>query len=296
MRKGLAFRAAIVSVAGNLILAVLTAVFAVSLRSISLLAQAAHTASDVLSSAVVLIGFRIAGAPADEEHPYGHGRAEPVAAVIIAMLLAVVGFEFVREAVTRLLRPAQNVAVGSWPVVGFMAAVALAKEGMARYALSLERRIGSPAVAADAWHHRADALAALMAGLAVAGTRLGIGVLDGVFALGIAGIILNTAYRLGRESSSLLLGRRTDPALLNRIETRALEVRGVREIHRVSVHEYGETRLVSLHVLVDPILDVRASHHIAESVERALNDGLATEATVHVEPDVPAQSLRAETL
>jgi len=292
MRDRQARLVAWVSIAANLVLAALTVAFAVRLGSVAMLAQAAHTASDVLTSFVVLVGFRVAQAPADREHPWGHGRAESIATLTIAMLLALAGVEFIREGISSIASPAD--VAGSWGVAIFMFAVAAAKEGLARYAMVVGRRINSTTVQADAWHHRADALSATMAGTAVAGAVLGALWLDGLFALGIAGIILHTAYRLGRDAASILLGQRPSSDLVGQITRLALAVEGVRETHRVSVHDYGQQRIVTLHVLVDPMLGVDETHRIAESVEVAVNNSLATETTVHVEPDVPAQSLTAD--
>jgi cation diffusion facilitator family transporter len=292
MRGTQARTAALVSIGVNLVLAALTALFAIRVGSIAMLAQAAHTASDVLTSVVVLVGFRVAAAPADREHPWGHGRAESIATITIAMLLAVVGLEFVREGASSLINPGH--VIGSWVVAGFMIGVALAKEGLARYALTVGRRIESKTVEADAWHHRADALAATMAAAAVGGAALGITWLDGLLALGIAGIILHTAYKLGREAASSLLGREPDPTLVQRIMALAMAVDGVEEAHRISVHEYGNLRIVSLHVLVDPRLGLGDAHRIAELVEYAIDGHLASETTVHIEPNLPTQSLEAD--
>jgi cation diffusion facilitator family transporter len=289
VRQAAARRAAWVSVGVNIALATGTALLAWRIGSVAMLAQATHTGSDVLTSIVVLVGFQIASAPADREHPYGHGRAEGLAAVVIAMLLTLAGLELAREAGGRLLRP-QPVG-GGWLAAGFMALVAAAKEGLARYALGIGRRIESAAVIGDAWHHRADAMAALLAGVAVAGAGLGLLWLDGMLGLGIAGIILHTAYRLGRDAASSLLGRTPPAEMVRQIEDLARSVDGVREIHRVSVHEYGTQRVVSMHVLVDPGLRVGPAHLIAEQVEGEISRELATETTVHVEPDLPGQSL-----
>ena len=289
LRTGLAYRAAYVSIAVNLVLASLTFWFALRIGSVAMLAQASHTAADILTSVVVLVGFRVASAPADPEHPQGHGRAESVATVVIAMLLAAIGLEFVGEGLAKLRAPGE--VAGSWPIAGFMFAVAAGKEVVFRYTVGIGRRIKSDTVIADAWHHRADALAALMAAGAVVGAIYGAPALDGWFALGIAGIILFTAYRLGREAASLLVGRCPGAGVLATIAARARGVPGVHEVHRVVVHDYGPRRVVSLHALVDPSLCVCEGHRIAERVEVAINDGLAAETTVHVEPNLPDQQL-----
>lgn len=291
MRQAGARREATVSIIVNLALAGLTLLFALRLSSLALMAQAAHTASDVLSSIVVFVGSRVAGLPADREHPHGHGRAEGIATIVIAVLLGLVGLEFVRGGVVQLLRP--EPVKSSWLVAGFMVGAAVVKEGLARYALAIGRRIGSPAVEADGHHHRADALAALMAGVAIAGVELGVMWFDGLLALGIAGIILKTAYSLGHEAASVLLGRCATPELLRQTEALAMAFDGVHEVHRIDVHQYGDERVITLHALVNPRIGVTEGHQIAEGIEAAINAHLAATTTVHIEPNLAAQSLRA---
>jgi len=291
MRQAGARREAMVSIIVNLGLAGLTLLFALRLSSLALMAQAAHTASDVLSSIVVFVGSRVAGLPADREHPYGHGRAEGIATLVIAVLLGLVGLEFVRGGVVRLLQP--EMVKGSWLVAGFMVGAAAVKEGLARYALAVGGRIGSPAVEADGHHHRADALAALMAGAAIAGVELGVIWLDGLLALAIAGVILKTAYSLGHEAASTLLGRRATPELLGKIEALAMALDGVHEIHRIEVHQYGDERVITMHALVNPGIGVTEGHQVAEGIEAAINAALGAATTVHIEPNLTAQSLRA---
>jgi cation diffusion facilitator family transporter len=292
LRHNAARLEAIISIVVNLSLAGLTLFFALRLSSLALMAQAAHTASDVLSSVVVLVGSWVAVRPADQEHPYGHGRAESIATLAIAMLLALVGLEFIRGGISRLMQP--EPVEGSWLVAGFMVGAALVKEALARYAIAVGTRINSSAVKADGHHHRADALAALLAGAAIIGVEVGWLWLDGLLGIAIALIILKTAYSLGSEAGSVLLGRRPKAETIRRIEQVAMSVAGVEEVHRVSVHEYGQQRVVSLHVLVDPDMPVTAAHQIAETIEVALNRDLAAETTVHMEPNHPGQSLRAD--
>lgn len=289
MRQAAARRAALVSIGANVGLAAATAFLAWRAGSVAMLAQATHTASDILTSLMVLVGFRVASSPADPEHPWGHGRAESITAMLISVFLLLAGIELGRTAGSRLMAP--EPVQGGWPVAGFMAGVAVAKEWLARYALGVGRRIGSDAVTGDGWHHRADAFAATLAGVAVAGAGLGLYWLDGLLGLAIAGIILHTAYRLGRESASTLLGRRPPEAVITQIERAASGVEGVREVHRISVHEYGARRVVSLHVLVDSELPIGPAHLVAERVETEVNRNFAAETTVHLEPHLPSESL-----
>ncbi|HBA53229.1 MAG TPA: cation transporter, partial [Syntrophorhabdus aromaticivorans] len=128
-----------VSIVGNVVIALINFFFGVTLNSIALIAQSVHTASDVVTSVVVLIGFKVAAQPADEKHPYGHGRVETIATLIIAILLLIVGFEFAGKAISRMIHGAE--VKGNIPVVLVLLGVGAAKEWMARFATKLGRAI-----------------------------------------------------------------------------------------------------------------------------------------------------------
>jgi len=161
-RAQYAFLEAWVSITVNFVLAALKIVFGLLLDSISLLADAVHTASDVITSVVVLVGFRIAESPADEKHPFGHGRVEFLSSLIIALLLILVGIEFGKSSYERFLNPTP--VKGNIAVVIIMVIGAVVKEWMTRFALHLGKKSNIQALVGDAWHHRTDAIASLLVG------------------------------------------------------------------------------------------------------------------------------------
>ncbi|MDP2872005.1 MAG: cation diffusion facilitator family transporter [Bacillota bacterium] len=272
-----------VSIVSNILLAAAKLGLGISLNSISLLADAVHTASDVVTSGIVLVGFRAARAPADEEHPYGHGRVETIATLVIAVVLIVVGFEFANTSTRRLFTA--EVVGGSYAAAIALAASGLFKEWLARFSEDLGRRIDSSTLIADAWHHRSDAIASVLVAVAIVASRFGYPRVDAVFGILVSALIIYTGWALGKDASSVLIGRQADAALLERITGLAKSIPGVHDVHRLSMHDYGGGRtLVSLHIRVDERLRVRESHGIAEKVEALLRDGLGLQATVHIEP------------
>ena len=149
-----------VSIIGNIILAAIKMVLGIMLNSISMLADAVHTASDVLTSLVVILGFKMSSIPADERHPHGHGRIEFIATLLIALMLLGVGVKFGYDSYQRYL--INTPVSGSYLVVIFMIGAGLYKELMSRFSIELGHRIDSAALVADAWHHRTDAIASIL--------------------------------------------------------------------------------------------------------------------------------------
>ncbi|HHY46734.1 MAG TPA: cation transporter [Firmicutes bacterium] len=282
-RAKVAFLEAWVSIIGNIGLSVLKFALGLALNSIALTADAVHTASDVITSVIVLVGFRAAQVPADEEHPYGHGRIEPIATLIIAILLVVVGFEFLTSSIGRVVHGA--LVQGSVSIAAILAATAVFKEWMARFSVALGKMIQAPALIADAWHHRTDAIATVMVAVAMVGTALGYHEIDAILGIGVSLLIMYTGYSLGRSSASTLIGERPSQSFVDEVSRLAGSVKGVKSLHKVTVHDYGVGRKVlSLHIQVDESLSVSKSHEIAHKVEQEIARNLHASVTVHVEP------------
>jgi len=292
VRTRLAYLAAWVSIIGNVLLAAVKIALGLMLNSISLLADAAHTASDVLTSIVVVIGFRAAAKPADRSHPFGHGRAETVAGLVIAVLLAVTAFEFIKDSFARLLNPPGlavsfsfgPVVLSSWWAVAIMLLFALLKESMARFADTIGRNINSETVKADAWHHRSDAIASLLVVFALVGSRFGIQRLDAVFGLLVAVFIGYVAFSIGLSSSTTLLGKAAPTAFQDEIRRLAMTDTGVLGVHGVTVPQYGTHRAIGVHIETPPDVPVLEAHEVASRVEERLSRELDASVVVHVEP------------
>ena len=271
-----------VSIVGNLLIFGAQIALALVANSVSLLANAFHTLGDLVSSAVVWFGARAVRKPADGRHPFGHGRAEPIATLIIAMLLVVTGVEFAHLSYHRVSQPTP--ILGGWLVIAVMAFSIVAKEWMARFADRLAKDASSPMLEADAWHHRSDALGAGLVVLAAIGSRFGYHMLDGVFGFGVAALIGFAGCHMGVKMISLLLGEAPGTEVLDGITNAAHSIRGVRSVHDVQVHDYGSNKHVSLHVEVSPDSTTQQSHDTATSVENAIHSRMDMAAVVHVDP------------
>lgn len=278
------FLEAWVSIIGNLLLFVAKFILGLASNSIALIADSFHTLSDVVTSICVLVGFAVAKRPPDPEHPFGHGRSETIATLVIAVLLLAVGFEFLVSSVKRTIHP--PVVLGTYWLILIMLAAALFKEWMARFSIHLGRVISSTTLIADAWHHRSDAIAALMVALSFLGAMLKIYRLDGFLGIGVSLLIIYTGFHLARNAIECLMGRKASADFEKRIVRIARRIDGVKDVHEIEVHDYGSVKAISIHIEVKPDLHVTRAHDIGTQVQEAIDKELGTKSTVHIEPYV----------
>jgi cation diffusion facilitator family transporter len=255
----------------------------------------------MVSSVVLLVSMRVAAAPPDEKHPHGHGRAELLGTLVLAAMLLVTAVEFGHTAFDRLTEPSEGagdaMARMGWIMVPLLVVFWAAKEWMARFSEDLGRRIESAALAADAQHHRSDALATLLVVGSFAGAWLGWPRLDGLFGLGVAGFIGWAGATLAWSITSRLLGEAPSRDLVKQIEGAAASVAGVRGVHGIEVHDYGDRKVASLHIEVAGAMATGDSHGLATLVEEALRRRVGVSSVVHVEVrDRAAADCRAETV
>lgn len=260
--------------AGKLALGLLTG-------SVALIADAVHTLADSITSGVLIGASRMARKPADREHPFGHGRIESVAAIVIAILLGVAGIEFLESSIRRLLHP-QSVEAGWWVVAAVLAAAGI-KEWNSRFALGLAEVSGSSAIEADAWHHRSDVFATLLVAVGIVGSKLGLPILDAVMGLGVSLVILWSAFAIAREAIDPLIGKAPTVDEVRGVAEVARAVNGVEGVHDIVIHSYGDVRLVSLHVETSDQASAMELHTLAETVQSAVA-GEHGHAVVHVDP------------
>ena len=282
VRTQYAYLEAWVSILGNLVLSAIKISLGLFLNSISLLADAAHTAADVLTSVVVLVGFRLAKAPADEKHPFGHGRAEFLSSLVIAVLLMYIGVEFGTTSYQRLV--AGTAVKGSIMVAAVMVLGAIIKEWMTRFAVFLGTKTNAQALIGDAWHHRTDAIASALVAVAIFASGYGYHWVDAVLGMAVSALIIYTGVTLALAAASSLIGEQAPETLVNEITETVLGCEGVKGFHKVMVHDYGGQKSVSLHIQVDDDLSLLESHRIASQVEVAVRTRLPVDIVVHVEP------------
>jgi len=271
-----------VSVFINGFLFVIKIIIGIIIGSVSVIADAIHTLSDVISSGVVIWGFREAEKPADSEHPYGHGRVEYIATLIIAILLIVTGIEFIRSSIGRVLNPAP-ISPTWWMIIIILATVFL-KELTARYAEFLSHKISSGTLHADAWHHRADAISSLLVIIAMIAGKYGYHTVDGWAGIGVALFVIWTGFTIAKEAVDDIIGAPPEEDEIDDIKQVVSAIEGVLGVHDITVHSYGKDKFVSIHVEIDDTISSAKAHDIAEEVEVVMFKRLGIEPTVHIDP------------
>jgi cation diffusion facilitator family transporter len=250
--------------------------------SIALIADAWHTLSDSFSSVAVIVGLRISKVPPDREHPYGHGRAELIATLLIGFILAVIGLNFFKDAIGRLIDE-KSVQFGFWAKAVTIISI-LGKEGLAQLSFYIGRKNESPSLLADGWHHRSDALSSIiiLIGIYLGGKYWW---LDGVLGLIVAGLILYSSFDIIKEVWADMLGKSADEKTtrkLNKI------VNGMfpEEIylHHVHMHIYGDHKELTFHIKLPPDMTLKQAHDIANRIEEKVRRDMNIEATIHMEP------------
>lgn len=250
--------------------------------SVAIIADAWHTLSDSFTSVVVIAGAQYARKPPDRDHPFGHGRAEIIAPVIIGTLLAAVSLNFLIEAFERLVTM-HGANFGIFAIV-VTAASAAAKEGMAQVSFAAARKSGSKGLKADGWHHRSDAISSLvvLAGV-IAGRH--IPWIDGALGIIIAMLIGYTAYEIIKDGINPLLGEKPPDQLVNKIKKIAGDTTPEAvNMHHFHLHTYGEHKELTFHITIDGKNSICKGHQIATEIENALEEQTGIVATIHIEP------------
>jgi len=271
-----------VSVFINGILFIIKILIGIVVGSVSLIADAIHTLSDVISSGVVVWGFNEAEKPADSEHPYGHGRVEYIATLIIAILLVVAGIEFIKSSIGRVASPTP--ISPSWWMIAIILSTVLLKEFTARYAEFLGHKISSGTLHADAWHHRTDAISSILVIIAMVAGKYGYNSVDGWAGIGVALFVIWTGFSVAKESIDDIIGAPPAEDEISDIKQVVSSIEGVLGVHDVTVHSYGHDKFVSVHVEFDERKSSAEAHDIAEDIERLLEKKLHVEPTIHLDP------------
>jgi cation diffusion facilitator family transporter len=250
--------------------------------SLALMADAWHTLSDSLSSVIVLIGAKISSKPPDKEHPFGHGRAELIAAVIIGVILGLIGFEFAKDSIARLVNH-ESVVFGKF-AIWVTAISVIVKEALAQFSFWTSRKTGNASLKADGWHHRSDAISSLIILIGIFAGKY-FWWIDGILGLIVALLIFYAAYEIIKEGTDPLLGEKPDKDLLDDLRVIARQATGINtHLHHVHLHRYGEHIELTAHIRLPKTTTLEKAHEIADDIEMEIMNKLSIEATIHMEP------------
>lgn len=275
--------AGIVGIVCNLLLCGFKMLAGLLAGSLAMIADAFNNLSDAGSSIVTLIGFKLAGAPADKDHPFGHGRMEYLSAMGVAVLIILAGFELATSAVEKILHPeAASFSLISTVILAVSIGVKL---WMAVFSRRIGEKIRSDALCAAALDSRNDVICT---GLVLVSSVLGLWIpvsIDGYVGMAVALFVIWSGFTVIKDTVSPLLGQAPDPELVESIQRTVLSYEGVVGIHDLIVHDYGPGRvMVSLHAEVPEDQPIGKSHDVIDNIEMELQDKFNILSCIHMDP------------
>ena len=287
MEQKTAMKISMVSIVGNILLSLFKALAGIVANSGAMISDAIHSASDVFSTIVVIIGIRLSGKESDKEHPYGHERMECVAAILLATILAATGL-FIGWSAVEKITVQDDSALAVPGILALVAAVVsiAVKEAMFWYTRAGAKKIDSGALMADAWHHRSDALSSIGALVGIAGARMGYPILDAIASLVICIFIEKASIDIFKDAINKMVDKACDDETEHEMYECVMKNESVRGVDLLRTRTFGNKIYVDIEIRVDGKLTLWEAHAIAESV----HDSVETEFSkvkhimVHVNP------------
>lgn len=276
-----------VTIIGNLLLSVMKLIAGFVAHSNAMISDAIHSASDVFSTFVVIIGIKLASKKADKEHPYGHERLECVAAIVLSMVLFITGLGIGDTALKNITSgDYNNIAVPG--ILALIAAIIsiISKEAMYWYTRYNAKKIDSSALMADAWHHRSDAFSSIGALIGIAGARMGFPVMDSIASLIIFVFIIKAAYDIFKDAIDKMVDHACDDATVGQIRECVMKHKDVLGIDMLQTRIFGNKIYVDLEIATDGSYTLNKAHTIAESVHDDIEKSFpkVKHIMVHVNP------------
>lgn len=283
VRERIGKLAGLVGIATNLFLCAIKITIGLFINSIAIIADGINNLTDTASSAITLIGFKLASKPGDAEHPYGHARFEYLTGLVVSLLIIILGIKLFTTSIDKVIHP--DPLEFSWIAVLILAIAIAVKIWQAQFFVKTGEDISSSTLKATGMDSRNDVISttAILISLLV-GKFTGLQ-LDGYMGCIVALFIMYSGIQLIRETSSPLLGKAPDPDLVKEIEDRICSQGGVLGIHDLVVHDYGPGRIfASVHVEVDAYGDLIQSHDMIDNIERTISDDLKIHLVIHMDP------------
>lgn len=280
-------RVAWVTIILNVVLALGKLLAGILAHSSAMISDAVHSASDIFSTFIVMIGIKMAGKSKDKEHPYGHERMECVAAVVLSVVLLITGLGIGAGALKTILSGNyEELVIPGIPALIAAIVSIVIKEAMYWYTRLHAKRIDSAALMADAWHHRSDAFSSIGALIGILGARMGFPVMDAVASLVIFIFIAKAAFDIFKDSMDKMVDHACDEETQEAIRKCILQNKEVQGIDLLRTRVFGNKIYVDLEIQVDGTYSLQKAHGIAEEVHDAIENNFdkVKHIMVHVNP------------
>ena len=285
--RQVANRVSLVTIIGNIALSVIKLLAGIIAHSSAMISDAVHSASDVFSTFVVIIGIKLASKKPDKEHPYGHERMECVAAIVLAMVLFITGLGIGLEAVKNIIHG----NYGDLQVPGILALIAaivsiISKEAMYWYTRYYAKKIDSSALMADAWHHRSDAFSSIGALIGIGASRMGFPVMDSIASLVIFVFIVKAAFDIFKDAIDKMVDHSCDEEIEKQIYECVMKNENVMGIDLLQTRVFGNKIYVDVEIQADASYTLQKAHDIAEAVHDDIEESFpkVKHIMVHVNP------------
>lgn len=282
-----ALKVSLVSIVANILLSLVKLAAGIAAHSGAMISDAVHSASDVFSTVVVIIGVKLSAKASDREHPYGHERMECVAAIVLAVVLLITGLFIGYEGIRKIVRADSSALTvpGALALGAALLSIAV-KEAMFWYTRHYARLIDSGALMADAWHHRSDALSSVGALIGIAGARLGFPVLDPLASVVICIFIGKAAADIFIDAVNKMVDRSCDEGTERAIRELALTHKDVAGIDLLLTREFGNRIYIEMEISVDGKLPLTQAHAVAERVHDDIESAFpkVKHIMIHVNP------------
>ncbi len=281
-----AIRVSKVSIAGNVALSFIKLAAGLLSRSGAMVSDAVHSLSDVISTFVVIVGVKLAGKDSDREHPYGHERMECVAAIVLAVILLITGIFIGYGGIKKMLTGGEALTVPGRLALAAAVLSIVVKELMFHYTRRAARQIDSPALMANAWHHRSDAMSSVGALIGIAGARMGLPMLDPLASVVICVFIGKAALDIFRDAMEKMVDHSCDEETETAIRQTAEAHEGVARVDLLRTRQFASRVYIEMEIAVDGTMPLAQAHAIAEAVHDDIESGFPSvkHITIHVNP------------
>lgn len=290
-RLRLGMLSGIVGIVLNIILSVFKMIFGAITKSISIIADGANNIFDAISSIISLVGFKISGKPADDEHPFGHGRVEYVSALTLAFFILIMGVELIQSSIERFTNP--ETVIFSVPAVIVLILSIFAKIWLALFNRKVGKMINSVAVDAVVTDSIGDIAATTCSLIALIASKYTDFPVDGIMGIVVALIVIYAGVGIIRDTMGPLLGEPPDKETVNKLVSTVMSFDGVVGIHDLVLHSYGHSKIYgSLHAEVPAEIDILHSHDTIDLIERTVKEKLGIEVSIHMDPIINDERTR----
>lgn len=282
-RLRLGVMSGIVGIVLNIILSVFKVIFGAITKSISIVADGVNNIFDAISSIISLIGFKISGKPADDEHPFGHGRVEYISALTLAFFILLMGFELIKSSVDKFTNP--EAVIFSTPAVVVLVFSILAKIWLAFFNKKIGKLMNSVTVNAVVTDSIGDIAATTCSLIALIASKYTDLPIDAVMGIIVALVVIYAGIGIIRDTMGPLLGEPPEKEIVDKIEETVLSYDGVVGIHDLVLHSYGHSKIIgSVHVEVPADKDILESHDLIDTIEREIRSKHGVEISIHMDP------------